>query len=381
MNISPFVFTLPPQILFGAGKLAETGAAVVPYGKRALLVCDPFTVQNGVADRLTASLQTAGVAVHRYCGVVPNPTIESIEAGAEIAREQKCDVIVGLGGGSAMDTAKAIAVAAMHEGSIWPYAMGEKAVTAKTLPIIAVTTTSGTGSHCTCFSVISNPQTHQKPGMGSPYILPRVAVIDPELMVSAPPALTFATGFDVFCHAVEAYTSKAANPMSDLFAEKALALSIEFLPRVCKNGNDLEARTAMALGDTYAGIAICHAAVSFGHVLAHVLGGHYQDLPHGDALRAIYREVLRVNAPSLPEKHRHIANLLDAGSSDLVAAFDEFFAPFPFENKLKAKKPSSAELRCLAEETFTYMKGIVDLNPVPVDVEDAYRVLSAAALS
>jgi len=279
-----------------------------------------------------------------------------------------------------MDTAKAIAVAATHEGSIWPYAMGEKPVTAKTLPIVAVTTTSGTGSQCTCFSVISNPLTHQKPGMGSPYILPRVAVIDPELMLSAPPALTFATGFDVFCHAVEAYTSKAATPMSDLFAEKALALSIEFLPRVCKNGNDLEARAAMALGDTYAGIAICHAAVSFGHVIAHILGGHYNDIPHGEVLWAIYREVLRVNAPGLPEKHRYIANQLDPGSTDLVAAFDKFFAQFPNENKLRAKRPSPSELRSLAEETFTYMKGIVDLNPVTVKVEDAYRILSTAAI-
>lgn len=378
MDFPGFVFTLPNQIIFGAGKLAEAGPVVANFGRTAMLVCDPFSVKNRVADRLTQSLNAAGVAVHRYSEVIPNPTFGSIDAGAAIARREMCDVIVGLGGGSAMDTAKGIAVAATHDGSIWPYAIGEKPVESKTLPIVAITTTSGNGSQCTCFSVISNPVTHQKPGMGSPYILPRVALVDPELMLTAPAGLTFATGFDVFCHAVEAYTSKAATPMSDLFAEKAIALAIEFLPRVCKDGHDLEARAAMALADTYSGIAICHAVVSFGHVLAHVLGGYYADLPHGDALRAIYREVLRVNASGLPEKHQYITNKLDLGSTDLVAAFDKFFAQFPFENKLKVKAPTPAELRHLAEETFTYMKGIVDLNPVPVTVDDAYRVLASA---
>ena len=324
-------------------------------------------------------MKSAGVAVHRYVGVIPNPTVASIDAGATLAREAGCDVIIGLGGGSAMDTAKAIAVGATQSGSIWPYAIGEKPIPANTLPIVAITTTSGSGSHCTCFSVVTNPETHQKPGMGSPYILPRVAVVDPELMLTAPPGLTFATGFDVFCQGVEAYTSKVANPMSDLFAEKAIALAVQFLHRAYTNGKDLEARAGMALADTYAGIAISHAAVSLGHVIAHVLGGHYEEMPHGDALRAIYREVLRLNSAGLPEKHAYIASQLDPGSTDLVAAFDTFFARFPFENKLKAMSPSPDALQAMARETFTYMKAIVDLNPVPAKIEDVYQILSASA--
>ena len=374
-----FVFSLPNQLLFGVGKLLETGPAVAVLGKKALLVCGPNSIKNGVAERLEGSLKAAGVAVHRYVGVIPNPTVASVDEGARIAREKGCDVMIGLGGGSAMDTAKAIAVAATQDGSIWPYAIGEKPIPAATLPIVAITTTSGSGSHCTCFSVVTNPETHQKPGMGSPYILPRVAVVDPELMVSAPPGLTYATGFDAFCQGVEAYTSKLANPMSDLFAEKAIALAVQFLHRAYTNGQDLEARAGMALADTYAGIAISHAAVSLGHVIAHVLGGHYEAMPHGDALRAIYREVLRLNSAGLPEKHAYIANQLDTGSTDLVAAFDKYFAQFPFENQLKAMSPSPEALRAMANETFTYLKHIVDLNPVPANVEDAYRILSASA--
>ena len=379
MNTKSFVFSLPNQVLFGVGKLRETGPAVAALGKKALLVCGPNSIKNGVADRLEESLKTAGVAVRRYVGAIPNPTVASVDAGARMAREEGCDVIIGLGGGSPMDTAKAIAVAATQERSIWPYAIGEKPIPANTLPIVAITTTSGSGSHCTCYSVVSNPETHQKPGMGSPHILPRVAVVDPELMLTAPPGLTFATGFDVFCQGVEAYTSKLANPMSDLFAEKAIALTVQFLHRAYTNGQDLEARAGMALADTYAGIAISHAAVSLGHVIAHVLGGHYEEMAHGDALRSIYREVLRLNSAGLPEKHGYVASQLDPGSTDLVAAFDKFFARFPFENTLKAMSPSPEALRAMANETFTYMKAIVDLNPVPANVEDAYRILSASA--
>lgn len=285
-------------------------------------------------------------------------------------------IVIGLGGDSSIDTAKAVAVAATHEGPIWPYAIGEKSVTAATLPVVAITTTSGTGSQCTWFSVITNPKTNQKPGMGSPHILPRVAIVDPELMLSVPKGLTLVTGFDVFTHAVEAYTSNAASPLSDIFAEKAITLFAQNHPTAYSNGSDLEARSAMALADTCAGVAICHAVVSLGHVMAHVISGHFHDIPHGDALFSVYRGVLAHNASALPEKHAWIAGQLVPGCRDITVAFDKFFAPFTFENKLKAKKISQGKIDALAAETFTYMKGIADLNPAKADVADARRILT-----
>jgi alcohol dehydrogenase len=243
---------------------------------------------------------------------------------------------------------------------------------------VAITTTSGTGSQCTCFSVITNPKTHQKPGMGAPHILPRVAIVDPELMLSVPPGLTLVTGFDVFTHAVEAYTSKASSPLSDLFAERAISLLAKNLPTAYANGSDLEARAAMALADTCSGIAICHAVVSLGHVMAHVISGHFHDIAHGDALYSVYRGVLEHNASSLPEKHAWVAGQLLPGCRDIVKAFDTFFAPFPFENKLKARKIGPEKIHELAADTFTYMKGIADLNPAKAEVADARRILTAA---
>lgn len=372
-----FEFTLPGKIIFGTGKITEIGKASALFGKKALLVCDPFCVTSGLTEKVLQHLASSKVKAIVFDGVVPNPTTVSIEKGVAKARKGKCELIIGLGGGSSIDTAKAIAVGALHPEPIWSYAIGKTPVTDKTLPVIAVTTTSGTGSHCTCFSVITNPETHQKPGMGSPYILPRIAIVDPELMLSMPKSLTAICGFDVFSHAVEAYTSNAANPMSDLFAEKAIELCCQYLPVAYKDGKNLEAREMMALADTYAGIAICHAVVSLGHVVAHVIGGHYPDISHGDALFTFYREILVFNSKSKPmkEKHGFISRSMDSSSRDIGAAFDKFFAQFAFEKKLVSKRPDSQKIDIISRETFTYMKGIADLNPVVANAEDVKLIL------
>ncbi len=372
-----FEFTLPNKIIFGPGKISEIGKVSANFAKKAMLVCDPFCVSSGLTEKVLKILGASNVETVVFDEVVPNPTTTSIEEGVKKARKGKCGVIIGLGGGSSMDTAKAIAVGASHPGPIWDYAIGKTPVTDKTLPVIAVTTTSGTGSHCTCFSVITNPETHQKPGMGSPYILPRIAIVDPELMLSMPKSLTAICGFDVFSHAVEAYTSNAANPMSDLFAEKAITLCCQYLPVCYNDGKNLEAREMMALADTYAGIAICHAVVSLGHVVAHVIGGHYPDISHGDALFTIYREILVFNSKSGPMKGKHafIARSMDKSSDDIGTAFDRTFAKFAFDRKLVSKRPDSGKIDLISRETFTYMKGIADLNPVAANENDVKEIL------
>ncbi len=376
--MAEFSFSMPVNVVFGCGALDEIGDLAKPFGERVLLVCDPYFSKSGLASRVCKNLAASGVTAEIYDKVIPNPTTESIDEGAGIVREKQSCCVIGLGGGSSMDTAKGIAVAATHDGPIWDYAMGEKEIGEQTLPVIAVPTTSGTGSHCTCFSVITNPATNQKPGMGSPRILPKIALVDPELMLTVPPAMTLLTGFDVFAHAVEALTSTAASPMSDLYAEKAIALTVEYLPCCMADGGNLDARTGMALADTYSGIAICHAVVSLGHVIAHVIGGHYHDIAHGDALHTIYREVLKLNATALPEKHRTIANLLEPGNDDVVSAYDHFFDRFAFEDRLKTKNPNADMIDKLARETFTYMKAITEFNPVAADVPEARTILEQA---
>ncbi|MHC4884950.1 MAG: iron-containing alcohol dehydrogenase [Planctomycetota bacterium] len=374
-----FDFALPGAgIVFGFGKLAEVGTKAAALGKKAMLVSDPFCVQNGLAEKVTACLSQSEVESVVYDGVIPNPTTTAIDKGAELATAEGCDLVIGLGGGSAMDTAKAIAVGAVHEGGIWAYAMGEAVITNATLPIIAITTTSGTGSQCTCFSVITNPETNQKPGMGSPYILPSVAIVDPELMLCAPAGLTFNTGFDVFAHAIEAYTSKAASPLSDLFAEKAISLFAANFKAVIKDGSDREARAGMALADTCAGIAICHAVVSVGHVIAHVLGGHFHDLPHGEALFCIYPQVLAHNAQGESEKHAWAAGQLVPGCESVTQAFKQYFAEFQEVKALKERGMDGTKVRELAEDTFTYLAFATELNPVEVNADQVEAMLTEA---
>lgn len=370
-----FDFGPGPRILFGAGRVGEVGALARPFGARAMVVASPSCTRSGLTARVRSALTEAGVASELFDRVIPNPTTEIVAAAAAIARRQRSDCVIGLGGGSSMDTAKGVAVAATHDGGIWDYAIGRKPIRAATLPVVVIPTTSGSGSQTTCFAVITNPATQQKPGMGSPYILPKAAIVDPELMRSMSPELTAVTGFDVFSHAVEAYTSKAANPLADLFAERALELLGRHLPAAVRNGQDLAARAGMALADTCAGVAICHAVVSLGHVIAHVIGGHYPDIAHGDALATIYRGILRLNAPALPEKHRRIAQLLVPGCDEVVTAYDHFFGKLPLERRLRRQKLDDATLRAMAAETFTYMKGIADLNPVAATDRDAYAIL------
>lgn len=373
-----FEFYMPTKLTMGVGVRHQTAVQCAGLGGKALIVCGPFAAKQGWVAGLQTELQEQGIASAVYDGVVPNPTTGSVAAGTEIAKREKCDFMIGFGGGSAMDTAKAVAVAVVHEGAIWPYAMGKKEITAATLPIAAVTTTSGTGSQCTMFAVITNPETNQKTGMGSPFLLPKVAIVDPELMLSLPPDMTRATAFDVFSHAVEAYTSAAASPFSDMYAEKAIAGLAGNFAAVLKDGSNLGARTGMALADTYAGIAISHAATSLGHALAHVISGHYHDIAHGDALYSVYRDVLRFNAAGLPKKHEWVARQLVPGCRDIVEAFDRFFGSAGFENRLKAKTPDMEKVDRMTGEVFTYLDFIVKLNPVKVEPPTARRILEAS---
>lgn len=368
--MNSFNLQLPSQgIFFGSGRISDTGALVRRFGERCMLVA-------GIPppEALIHSLRDAGVVYEIFDKVIPNPTFESIDAAAEIARRSGSQFVLAVGGGSAMDTGKGAAVAATHEGSIWNYAIGKREVLPKTLPVVAIPTTSGTGSHCTQFAVISNNHTKQKPGMGSACILPAMTVIDPELMLTMPKTGTFFTGFDVFAHGAEAYTSKAATPFSDIFAEKAITLAARWLPEVCSDGSNLEARAGMALADTCAGIAISHAMVTLGHAMAHVLGGHYAGLAHGDALFSIYREILAFNAKGMKDRHSFIANALLKECDDPVEAFDSFFAQFGMKGSLPAKAGKDDAER-IASDVFTYMKGVAELNSVPPGKPDAVSIL------
>lgn len=280
---------VPTRTLFGAGMLDELHAQPMP-GKKALLVISNgrSTRANGYLERTEEQLRRAGVETVLFAEVEANPLLTTVNAGGEAARKNGCDMIVALGGGSVMDAAKAIAVVAANGGDYWDYipcGTGKgKAVEHAPLPLVAVTTTAGTGSETDAGCVITNAATHEKTGFVHPSLFPVLAIVDPMLMLSVPPKFTAYQGFDALFHSTEAFISKGMNLMSDMYALNAIENVAKFLPRAVADGNDLEARTRVAWGNTLSGSVMCVGRCTSEHSLEHALSAYHQELPHGAGL-------------------------------------------------------------------------------------------------
>ena len=311
--MKPFTYFQPTEIRFGAGRVADTGEAAARFGRRCLIVTVPvYPALAAALKKIRTSLQDAGLAVAHFDGVIPNPTTDVIAAGARLAREFKADVVLGLGGGSSLDAAKAIAVEATHEGSCWDYLFFKPSQpTEKTLPVVAVTTTSGTGSQVTQVAVVTNPREKNKSALYHPRIYPRVGIVDPELMVTAPKHVTATTGFDVLAHAFESYINSGGSPYTDMMAVEAMRIVAGRLPAAVANGADLAARTDMAWADTLGGLCIANAGVTLPHGIGMAMSGLYPHVAHGEALACIYPAILRFSWDAALAKFAAFARIFD----------------------------------------------------------------------
>jgi len=284
-----FTFFQDTKLIFGAGRVEEAGEIARSFGNNCLLVTTPVTeVLQPLYDRIKRILKRSGINVAHFDGVNPNPTTIDIEKGAEMAKSIKADVIVGLGGGSSMDAAKAIAVETTHEGSSWDYLFYKKQPTNKTLPIIAISTTSGTGSQVTQVSVVTNTKNRDKSALYNNILYPRVSIIDPELMISLPEFVTATTGFDVFCHAFESLLHPNCGAYVEMMAKKAIKLVAENLQEVLLDPENIKLRSAMAWADSLAGLCIANAGVTLPHGIGMAIGGMYPHVAHGQALAIMY---------------------------------------------------------------------------------------------
>lgn len=286
MNFNMFV---PTNVLFGVGQLNNLHLQELP-GKKALLVISngKSALLNGSLERTKEQLKMAGVEFVIFNKVEPNPLKATVMAGAAAARENHCDFILALGGGSVMDASKAIAAMAVNEGDLWDYiAFGTgkgKKLSQKPLPLVAITTTAGTGSEADAGAVITNPETNEKTGFLDNSLFPVLSIVDPELMVTVPPHQTAYQGFDALFHSVEGYVSNGANLMSDMLALTAIENISRYLPRAVNNGQDIEARERVAFGNTLSGYVMCVGRCCSEHSLEHALSAYHQDLPHGAGL-------------------------------------------------------------------------------------------------
>jgi alcohol dehydrogenase class IV len=307
-----FVYFQPTEIRFGAGRLDDLGEAVSRFGSRCLLVTMPVGEYiQPLLGRIEQNLGATGIAMAHFDGVVANPTTDCVSAGADMARRFGADVIVGIGGGSSMDTAKAIAVEATHPGTCWDYLFFKTPPTPATLPVIAVSTTSGTGSQVTQVAVVTETATKTKSALYHSLLYPRVAIVDPELMVSVPPHVTASTGFDAFTHAFESYLHIGGSPYVDTLALEAIRLVVRHLPAAYDDGTNAEARAHMAWADTLAGLCIANAGVTLPHGIGMTIGGQCPQVMHGEALAVTYPEFSRFTYPWAVERFATVGRLFN----------------------------------------------------------------------
>ncbi len=296
---------IPTRVMFGEGMLNKLGDQPMP-GRRALIIISngKSTRANGYLARTEEQLHRAGVETFVFDGVAPNPSVGNVNAGAKVARDNDCDFLVALGGGSVMDCAKAIAVMATNEGELWnyvPIGSGKgQPIAVRPLPIIAITTTAGTGSETDSSGVITKEDTFEKAFVGDASLFPVLSIVDAELMKSVPATFTAYQGFDALFHSTEGYIAKGANLMSDMYALEAIRNIAEYLPRAINDGNDIEARTRVAFGNTLSGGVMCLTLITSEHALEHALSAYHPNLPHGAGLimvsRAYYKYFIEHHA-------------------------------------------------------------------------------------
>ncbi|MCX6343792.1 MAG: iron-containing alcohol dehydrogenase [Armatimonadetes bacterium] len=381
--MKPFNYFQSTSIHFGAGRVSEVGQIVSCYGKCCLLVTVPeFDAIAPIYAKVKKSLKAAGVEVAHFDGVIPNPTTEIVAAGAKMACTHKADVILGVGGGSSMDTAKAIAVEAAHEGSCWDYLFFKTPPTEKTLPVVAVSTTSGTGSQVTQVAVVTNTAERCKSALYNSLLYPKAAIVDPELMISLPSYITACTGWDAFTHAFEAFIHSGASPYTDTLALEAINLIVSCLPAAVSDGADIQARSAMAWADTLAGLCIANAGVTLPHGIGMAISGMQPHIAHGEALAVTYPAFTRYTYTSAIDRFAAVGRILDpslCAVSDKEAAeqsciaIDNFLKEIGLWLSFKKLKFPQEEIAQLAKASMVLPD--YKNNPRIATLEEIHQIL------
>ena len=302
-------FFMPSVSLFGANVLTELAARVTSLdGKKPLIVTDQGMTQMGYTKQVTDLLDQAGIAYAVFDETIPNPTDKNVEQGVDAYEKGQCDMLISLGGGSAHDCCKGVGLVVSNGGVIADYEGVDQSK--KSLPpYIAINTTAGTASEITRFTIITNTSNHVKMAIVDWRVTPDLAINDPLLMVNMPPSLTAATGMDALTHAVEAYVSTAANPITDAVALQAIRLISKYLRVAVARGDDLEARDRMAYAQYLAGMAFNNASLGHVHAMSHQLGGMY-NLPHGVCNALLLPHVCEANLMAAQERYADIAEAL-----------------------------------------------------------------------
>jgi len=368
----PSVFVTPHKIIAGAGCFAQLGEETIQLGMKALLVCGQTALRaSGKLDEAVASIQDAGAQVEVLDRVEPEPSLDTVEAGRRACQELDVNVVVGIGGGSALDVAKAIAALANSPLSVKEHFDGTETPDLG-IPIVAVPTTAGTGTEVTVNSVLSEHGTQTKKSIRGRSLLPKVAIVDPELLLSLPRDLTANAGFDALTQAIEAYTSRNATPITDALAFDAFRSLAAGLPQALDDGSDIGARSQTAFGSLMAGMALANARLGVVHGLAHPLGIHYH-IPHGLVCGALLPYAIRLNQEVAREKHERLSYVL---GRPLLEFVDELLEQAGLAGALTDFGIKPDDFDMLAEKSLP--SGSLKANPKEVTKEDLIGMLEEA---
>lgn len=381
----------PREIIFGSGQRKALGPVASRLGHRALIVTDARMAADGDFLAMIADLQRAGLSVRVESGTLPDVPVDTAIAAAEAARSFAPDLVIGIGGGSCLDMAKCVALLLTHGGRPQAY-YGELKVPGPILPLIAVPTTAGTGSEVTPVAVLSDAERSLKVGISSPHLIPAAAICDPELTLTCPPGLTAIAGADALTHALEAFTATCRpitamltqervfigkNAISDQFALTAIALLWDGLEIACRDGGNLEARSKVMQGATFAGLAFGVAGTAAAHAIQYPLGA-LTHTAHGTGVACLMPWVMEWNRPAIGAELAEIATVTGLGSADeVIPAIAALFARIGIPPTLKALGLAEDRLDWVAEQSCG-IERLIRNNPRPIDRAGMTRLLQVA---
>ena len=379
-----FVYSNPVKIIFGLKVLERVGEEAKALGTRALIVVSRggSMERYGYLKRVITSLEENGVSTVVFREVLTNPPIEVIDRGAEVAAEEKCDLIIGLGGGSSIDTAKIISILAVNRGSAKDV-LEWKLKPKKALPLIAIPTTHGTGTEVDRYAVLSDYKDKVKKGFASRYIYPKVALLDPELTVTLPPRLSAATTVDALAHALEAYVSRDTNALARLYASEAIRVIAEYGPLVLCNPRDVEVRTKLLWASMMAGFAIDISRTALGHAMEHAVSALYPQIHHGEGLAVILPVWAEYTYKAAKEAFAEIAVLLGEKTEKLsvdeaaqrgVKALADLIFRLRLETSFGKMGVKEDDVEILADIAFKHQYYNIEKNPCVPSREELKRL-------